>query len=520
MSFSTSLTGEKTRRIFLIFFTLASLLPFLLILFVIFQYVLPLLTLEQIKSMRQIFTYSLMIALLIPLLSFFLMSRWVGSLEAFTQDVKTKSAQVIKEEKDIKEENEILTLMRYFDAIFQTATDQLAEREHLKEMLFNLIAVAYELTAELDFDKLFPLIIGKVTDVMSAERSSLYIIDWERHEIWTKVAEHIDPIRLPLGKGISGRVAESGEVLNVVDAWELPYFDRTFDQEHQFRTKSVLCMPIKNHVGERIGVIQVINKTGKEQFDSEDEIFLKALASQIGIALENSLLIEELLLSFQSSISTLSAMVDARHPLTAGHSQRVTDYSLLIAREMGMSKDEIETLKYAAILHDIGKIGIRDEVLLKNGPFTPEERAEMNTHPVKTKAILDEFYFPKGLEEVPDVALHHHEKINGEGYPDGLTGEQLPLGSKIMTVADVFDALTSRRDYPKYASGETLNGDPMPLSMAVSILKQESGSHFDPDVVAAFLRCLPQALMLYRGDHFLPEYVDNTIRSLAPDLLP
>jgi HD-GYP domain-containing protein (c-di-GMP phosphodiesterase class II) len=89
-----------------------------------------------------------------------------------------------------------------------------------------------------------------------------------------------------------------------------------------------------------------------------------------------------------------------------------------------------------------------------------------------------------------------------------------------MTVADVFDALTSRRDYPKYASGKTLNGDPMPLPMAVSILEKEAGSHFDPDVVAAFLRCLPHALLLYRGAHFPTEYVDNTIRSLAPDLLP
>ena len=89
-----------------------------------------------------------------------------------------------------------------------------------------------------------------------------------------------------------------------------------------------------------------------------------------------------------------------------------------------------------------------------------------------------------------------------------------------MTAAEVFDALTSRRDYPKYTSGAILNGDPMPLSMAVSILKKEAGSHFDPDVVAAFLRFLPQALMLYRGDHFFPEYVDNTIRSLALDLLP
>jgi len=251
----------------------------------------------------------------------------------------------------------------------------ITERKQAEELLSSLIAVAYGLTAELGFDRVFPLIIEKVTEAMSAERTSLYIIDWERHELWTKVAEQIDQIRLPLGKGISGRVAQTGEMLNVADAWELPYFDRAFDKKHQFRTRSVLCMPIKNHVGEKIGVLQVINKKGEKRFNSEDEIFLRALTSQVGIALENSLLIEELLLSFNSSIRTLSAMVDARHPLTAGHSQRVTDYSLLIAREMGLSEDEIEPLKYAAILHDIGKIGIRDAILLKNGQFTPEERA-------------------------------------------------------------------------------------------------------------------------------------------------
>ncbi|MBE9547263.1 MAG: HD domain-containing protein [Proteobacteria bacterium] len=198
----------------------------------------------------------------------------------------------------------------------------------------------------------------------------------------------------------------------------------------------------------------------------------------------------------------------------------MTEYSLLIAGEMGINKQNMEVLKFAALLHDIGKIGIRDEVLLKNGPFTPEERAEMNTHPVKTKTILDKFRFSKVLQEVPEIAAYHHEKINGQGYPNGLTGDRLPLGSKIMAVADVFDALTSRRDYPKHVSGETLDRDPMPLAKAISILEDEAGSHFAPDVVAAFLRCLPRVLLLHRGDHFPPEYVDDTIRSLAPDLLP
>ncbi len=210
-----------------------------------------------------------------------------------------------------------------------------------------------------------------------------------------------------------------------------------------------------------------------------------------------------------------SATVDARHPLTAGHSQRVTEYSLLISEEMGMDKDEIEIIKYAALLHDIGKIGIRDEVLLKQGIFTPEERDEMKTHPLRTRNILENFHFPKSLRRVPFIASQHHEKVNGKGYPSGLTGDELTLGSKILAVTDVFDALTSRRDYPKYFKNETMNYDPMPLSKVIEILKGDSGSHFDPYVVETFLKCIPRALYIYRGSHFSSDYVDETISKLS-----
>ncbi|NQU14766.1 MAG: HD domain-containing protein, partial [Desulfobacteraceae bacterium] len=303
-------------------------------------------------------------------------------------------------------------------------------------------------------------------------------------------------------------------VINAIDAWELPYFDRSFDLKNNFRTRSVLCVPITNRSGDRIGVIQVINKAAEGRFDGGDANLLMALASSAGIALENSFLMEELEASFEGAIRTLAATVDAKHPLTAGHSQRVTEYALLIAREMNLNEDEQVVIKYAGLLHDIGKIGIKDSVLLKNGPFTPEERAEMNDHPAKTRTILEEFHFPKRLRQVAEVAAHHHEKINGQGYPHGLTGDNLPMGSKILAVADVFDALTSRRDYPKYSKGETMGLEGMPLQKVIGILEADAGSHFDPEVVSAFLRCLPKALRLYRGTHFCPEYVDDMIRSL------
>ncbi|MCP4751504.1 MAG: response regulator [Proteobacteria bacterium] len=392
-------------------------------------------------------------------------------------------------------------------------------QQALNERLSALITVATDLTSELDFDSLFPLIVGKVTEAMAAERTSLYMIEWDTKELWTKVAEQVKQIRMSVDQGIAGRVAVTGETINVADAWSLPFFNPEFDRKHNFRTKSVLCIPIHNRAHERFAVLQVINKKGADRFSQDDETFLEALSSQVGIALENSLLHEEVTLSFDSSIQTLSATVDARHPLTAGHSERVTEYSLWIAGEIGMSQMDIEVLRYSALLHDIGKIGIRDNVLLKNGPFTPEERSEMNAHTNKTETILNKFRFPTALKDVPKVAAHHHEKINGDGYPDGLTGNQLSMGSKILAVADVFDALTSRRDYPKYDSGTVLNSEPMPILKAVSILEKDSGSHFETELVAAFLNCLPRVLKHYRGNHFPPEYVDDVIRSMAPELL-
>jgi len=414
------------------------------------------------------------------------------------EELKTKLARILKERR-LAGEN-----LRLLD-----------DQVRLNKKLSTVLSVAKDLSSEIDFDRLFPLIISKVTDVMQAERTSLYIIDQERGELWTKVAEKVDEIRLPLGHGISGRVAATGEVVNVRDAWELPYFDRTFDLKNNFRTRAVLCAPITNRSGERIAVIQVINKVGGGGFEQVDADFLISIASSAGIALENAFLLDELEASFEGAMRTLAATVDAKHPLTAGHSQRVTEYALLIAEEMNLSESEQMVIKYAALLHDIGKIGIKDSVLLKDGPFTMEDRAEMDDHPAKTRSILEKFHFPKRLRQVSVVAAYHHEKVDGKGYPCGLTEESLPLGSRILAVADVFDALTSRRDYPKYLNAEMMGLEGMPPQRVISILKADSGTHFDPTVVTAFLQCLPRALDRYRGSHFSDDYVDAMLIALG-----
>jgi HD-GYP domain-containing protein (c-di-GMP phosphodiesterase class II) len=234
-------------------------------------------------------------------------------------------------------------------------------------------------------------------------------------------------------------------------------------------------------------------------FTTKDLGIMTAIANQAARIIKNALLHEELRLSFDSSIRTLSATVDARHPLTAGHSERVTEISIHIARQMNLPENEIRVLKFATLMHDIGKIAVPDEILLKNGRFTSEEKALMDIHPLKTREILENFYFPVLLEQVPLIASSHHEKMDGTGYPLGLKGEEIPLASRIMAVADMFDALTAKRDYPKYIDNKTASFEPLPLSTVVSIITKGVGERFDKRVVDAFLACLPEIVECFRG---------------------
>lgn len=509
MKFTLSLNIDDYKRTLSAAFVLTILLPLLIMIYVIIQYIMPSLAPLQQTTLGIILGYCISAMFLVSLLGYVLIFKTMATLKKAADVFRSRPSQSPAESKDQINQG------GFTSTILQMVGNIRRKKRSSVDSMYTFIDVASTLTSELDFDRLFPLIIHKITEAMSAERTTLYIIDWDKNEIYSRVAEEFPPVRLALGEGISGRVAKSGKTINVEDAWELPYFNRELDIKNNFRTKSVLCMPVSNRTGERIGVIQLFNKIGKKRFDAEDETFLIDLVGQAGIALENSLLLEEIMLSFESSISTLSATVDARHPFTAGHSARVTDYSLLISGEMGLTEEEMEVIKYAALLHDIGKIGIGDNILLKNGQFTPEERKEMETHAQKTKNILDKFRFPRSLRKVPEIAVSHHERIDGTGYPDGLTGDQIPLGSKILSVADTFDAITSPRDYPKYAEGEVFTNDPIPFFKVISLLDNGKRIQFDPDVVDAFFKALPSAIQKYRGSHFSQDYADEALHLSA-----
>ncbi|HXI89849.1 MAG TPA: HD domain-containing phosphohydrolase [Blastocatellia bacterium] len=241
--------------------------------------------------------------------------------------------------------------------------------------------------------------------------------------------------------------------------------------------RSVMCAPMGSK-SRLWGVCYVDNAGGVRAFDDESLDFLTAVARQAGLAMENLYLLDEQKRSLESFIRTLAASLDARDDTTAGHSARVGAIASGVAREMGLSAEDSRAVYYAGLLHDYGKIGVRDDVLLKPGGLTPEEYAHVKQHPQHTYRLLSKMRFPEDLADIPLVAASHHERWDGSGYPCGLKGEQIPLGSRIVAIADAYDAVTEERCY----------NEPMTPQEALSELTSASGTYFDPEVFEAFSR--------------------------------
>lgn len=244
-------------------------------------------------------------------------------------------------------------------------------------------------------------------------------------------------------------------------------------------TQSFLTVPIILE-NESIGILAVDNYQRNKPLLNADVNLLMGLASTIGVSFRNASLNEARENQFAATLKVLAHSIDARDFLTAGHSEKVAEYATAIAMELGRSYEYCQMIRVSALLHDYGKIGVPDTVLKKDGPLTNSERDLINTHSQKSYEILKQVSFEGVYEEVPLIALHHHEKWDGTGYPTGLAGRHIPYGARIVAVADFFEAITAKRHYR----------DPMPFDVAMEELKKESGIHFDPHIVKVFLNYL------------------------------
>jgi HD-GYP domain-containing protein (c-di-GMP phosphodiesterase class II) len=266
-------------------------------------------------------------------------------------------------------------------------------------------------------------------------------------------------------------------LVNDIDEIKDALTARSFEFARKVGAKSFICCPIV-YENESIGVLAVDNiKTKKPLLESDINI-LMGIANQIGISIHNAKLIEARFRQFQSILQVLAATTDARDPITAGHSEKVTEYAVGICNELGLGYNYTEMIRVASLLHDYGKIGVDDAILKKPGRLTPEEYDHIKTHAPKTKSILEQVNFEGIYKEVPEIAGAHHEKLDGTGYPNGLKGDEIHFGAKIIAVADVFEALTSKRHYR----------DPMMVNDAFEHLQNNIGVHFEKQCVEALIR--------------------------------
>ena len=364
---------------------------------------------------------------------------------------------------------------------------EVAELRAWKQRLTLTLELAKSISAQTTIDSLLNHLVDATQQLIKADRATVFLVDEERGELWSRVASGTKTIRIPIGAGIAGHVATSGEVVSIPEAYQDPRFNQAVDKQTGYRTHSILAAPMRESQGKVLGVFQALNRLEEDGsvrmsgFDSLDAELMQLLAGQASVAVENAFLYDKLRAANEDTIYRLAAAAEFKDKDTSEHLHRMSRYSEILARKLGMDEEWVEMLRLAAPMHDIGKIGVPDAVLNKPGKLDAEEWEEMKKHPIYGGEILKN-PSADALILSETIALYHHEWWNGKGYPHGLAGEAIPLEARIVSVADAFDALTSKRVYkPSFT-----------LAKALSILEEEKGTHFDPKIVDAFGEILPQ----------------------------
>lgn len=365
-------------------------------------------------------------------------------------------------------------------AIYTARLNEQRLRANERQQLLEQIRAYFQST--LDIDLLIPRIFDEVNKAIQAEGQSIWLLDEDGKHVTCRYATGVSAssvvgLRVSVHHSIVGDCILRREPILVADAQNDPRFNRDADSKTGLTTRSLMSVPMVRQ-GRAIGALQAINKQTGGLFGQDDLYLFNSIASSAALAIENARLFQELQASYDLTLYALTAALDLRDRETEGHSQRVVAYTLRLAKELKLSAEFMEHLRRGALLHDVGKIGVPDRILLKPAALDPDERKEIEKHPQKGYEML--LGIPP-LAEAIKVVLAHHERWDGQGYPLGLRAEGVPLGARLFSVADTFDALTSDRPYRARR----------PYEVARKVIEDEANRQFDPQVVAAFLAVPP-----------------------------
>ncbi|OGF51282.1 MAG: hypothetical protein A2044_07360 [Candidatus Firestonebacteria bacterium GWA2_43_8] len=362
----------------------------------------------------------------------------------------------------------------------------------------EILDIGIALSSEHDLSKLLDKILSKSQEITKADGASIYLVKKDRMIFKAsrndsllkkfspeKMKEIVKTFEMPVTKkSMAGYTVVTGKLLNVPSVKNIPAsadygYDPSFDKKYGYETVSMLVIPMINREGVVTGVLQLINSMENDTpvpFKTSHEKIISSFSSQAAVSISNAELNNDLKTAHFDTIFRLSEAAEFRDKETANHIKRVSHYSKLLAEKYGFSGEACELVFWSAPMHDIGKLGIPDAILQKPGPLTPEERAVMEQHTIIGALVLKDSDIPV-IAKSRIVALTHHEKYDGTGYPQKIKGEVIPLEGRIVALADVYDALSSKRIYKP----------PMTEERVVSILKEGRGTHFDPVLIDLML---------------------------------
>ncbi|MBU1109570.1 MAG: HD domain-containing protein [Candidatus Riflebacteria bacterium] len=351
------------------------------------------------------------------------------------------------------------------------------ELSDVYEELTLLYRLSSAFSGTLQIERIQQKALEEITTILDVERAGVFMLNEAADELILVAGigfapSDIGQVTWPKGSDTAWDVLQNGTPVfsnfdSAGNGIELGRKNR--------QTRLLVALPSKAGI---IGVLAVFQKGENEEFDSKDEKLLSAIAQQMGGMLENAGLYHEAQELFRNTVEALSAAIDAKDPYTHGHSRRVTNYSVAIAKEMGLPQDQVENIRISALLHDIGKLGVSEAILRKPSRLTSEEFEQIKQHPVIGADIMNHV---KKLSRFLPGMIDHHEKFSGGGYPTGRSQEEISLAGRIIAVADTFDAMTSDRPYHENCKGK-------PDDVALTELKRCSGTQFEPAIVDCFLR--------------------------------
>lgn len=383
-----------------------------------------------------------------------------------------------------EEENEDnpVAISRIFEIeknpLFEKEADEYSQTE-LKlanQKLIALYKIGNIINTYLEPKVLLTKILSGIFDIINVDRGSILLWDEEKEDFELAISQSRDDTtpdtKMQFSRTIIDQVFSKKEAILTLDAKE----DERFQTGQSIilqNIRSAMCVPMS--VQDKIlGVIYLDTKQQhRENFGEKDLELLSAIGMQAGIALENARLYSELKEVFVSAIASLASAIEAKDPYTKGHSERVSYLSEKLANKIGLESDECNNTKLAGLLHDIGKIGIPESILNKPSKINDAEIAVIQTHPLISHQIIAKM---KGLKNIAEIAKHHHEKVDGSGYPEHLSNSEIPLISKIIAIADTYDALTSDRVYR----------DKLKPEQALEYIQKNVDTAFEKELVEAF----------------------------------